>query len=254
MKEAFHLGFNVDDVANAKLALMPGDPGRVEKIAATPPLEKCRAIAYQREYCTYLAGINDAPVVVTSTGIGGPSTSIALEELAQMGLRTFLRVGTTGAIQSCINVGDVIIASGAVRMEGASSHYAPLEFPAVAHYQVINALVEAAQSLRIPYHVGVTCSSDTFYPGQERQDTYSGYVLRRFRGITEEWRKLGVLNYEMETAAVLTLCSVMGLQGGSVMGVVVRREECEHVSGAHRQVGEENAVKVAAKAASLLME
>jgi uridine phosphorylase len=157
---------------------------------------------------------------VTSTGIGGPSTSIAVEELAHLGVRTFLRVGTTGAIQPEIAIGDVIVTAGAVRLDGASTHYAPLEYPAVAHHEILRALVDAADEIGCSYHVGVTASSATFYPGEQRHDSFSGYVLRRFQGATEEWRRLHVLNYEMESATLLTMCSAMGLRAGCLTGVV----------------------------------
>ena len=143
MRTVYHLDLADDRLEGARIVLMPGDPGRVEKIAATPPFEGGRELANKREYRTWLAYAGGTPVLVTSTGIGGPSAAIAIDELAQLGVTTFIRVGTTGAIQPHINVGDVIITTGAVRLEGASGHYAPIEYPAVAHYEVVNALVAA---------------------------------------------------------------------------------------------------------------
>ena len=125
-------------------------------------------------------------------GIGGPSTSIAVEELAELGVRTFLRVGMTGGIEPHLQPGDVIVTTGAVRLDGASLHFATMEFPAVADFACTTALVEAATSLGIEPYVGITVSSDTFYPGQERYDTYSGRVTRRFQGSLEEWESMGV--------------------------------------------------------------
>ena len=177
-------------------------------------------MAWKREFCTYLAEIKGKKLLITSTGIGGPSTSIAIDELAQLGIGTFIRVGTTGAIQDYIDMGDVIITSGSVRLDGASTHYAPIEYPAVAHYEVLNALIEGAKKVKVKYHVGITASSDTFYPGEERKDSFAKYVLRRFQGATKEWQKLHVLNYEMESSTVLTLTSSMGLKGGCITGVV----------------------------------
>jgi uridine phosphorylase len=165
-RQVYHLDLTDETIESARFALLPGDPGRVEAIAKTAPFKKSRELAYKREFRTWLGYMNNIPVLVTSTGIGGPSTSIAIDELAQLGVRTFLRVGTTGAIQPHINVGDVIITIGAVRLDGASTHYAPIEYPAVAHHDVVQALIQAAQDLNIPYHVGITCSSDTFYPAK----------------------------------------------------------------------------------------
>jgi uridine phosphorylase len=221
----FHLGIPAGDLDGATIAIVPGDPARVERIAER--LDEPRAMAAHREFTSWLGYADGRAVVVCSTGIGGPSTSIAVEELAQLGVRTFLRVGTTGAIQPHIQLGDVIVTTAAVRLDGASSHFAPMEFPAVADFDCTTALVEAARSTGATLHVGVTASSDTFYPGQERYDTYSGRVTRRFRGSLEEWQSMGVLNYEMESATLLTMCASQGLAAGCVAGVLVNRTVAE---------------------------
>lgn len=215
----YHLDLDEKKIEGARFAFLPGDPGRVEAIAKTFDPES-REIANKREYRTYLGKMNGQSVLVTSTGIGGPSTSIAVDELAQLGVKTFIRIGTTGAIQKRIKVGDVIITSGSVRLDGTSTHYAPIEYPAVAGYEVLHALVEAANTTGISYHIGITASCDTFYPGQERYDSYSGYVIKRFQGSMEEWQKLNVLNYEMESAPLLTIAGALGLQAGCVTGVI----------------------------------
>jgi uridine phosphorylase len=252
-RSVYHLDLDDTRIEGAKVALLPGDPGRVSEIAATAPIERPREIAFKREYRSWLGYVGDVPVLVTSTGIGGPSASIAIDELAQLGVRTFLRVGTTGAIQADVNIGDVVVTTGAVRLDGASTHYAPIEYPAVAHHEVVAALLRAARDLAIPTRPGVTCSCDTFYPGQERYDSFTGYVPRRFQGITEEWRRLQVLNYEMEAATVLTLTSAMGLRGGCAAGVIVNRTRSEAITKADLDLGEGNVVRVAALAAKYLV-
>ncbi|MDO8140400.1 MAG: uridine phosphorylase, partial [Candidatus Brocadiales bacterium] len=169
MSNVYHLDLDKKKIQGAKIALLPGDPFRAQIIA-----DKISEIygtvneklAWKREFCTYLAEIKGKKILITSTGIGGPSTSIAIDELAQLGIHTFIRVGTTGAIQDHINIGDVIITSGSVRLDGASTHYAPIEYPAVAHYEALNALVEGTKKVKVGYHVGITASSDTFYPGE----------------------------------------------------------------------------------------
>ncbi|MEM3402695.1 MAG: hypothetical protein QXH08_05685, partial [Candidatus Hadarchaeales archaeon] len=143
IKKTYHLGLDSRVMEGAKIALLPGDPDRVPSLAHTAPIEEAREIAWKREYRTWLGHVAKRRILVTSTGIGGPSASIAMDELAQLGVTTFIRVGTTGAIQPNIKLGDVIITSGAVRLDGASTHYAPLEYPAVAHHEIIDALVEA---------------------------------------------------------------------------------------------------------------
>jgi uridine phosphorylase len=225
MTAVFHLGLTREMLQGATLAIVPGDPGRVERIAAN--FDRSEFLAAHREFTSWLGWFADTPVVVCSSGIGGPSTSIAVEELAQLGVRTFLRVGTTGGIQPHLRQGDIIVTTGAVRLDGASLHFAPMEFPAVADFACTTALVDAAHAIGVEPHVGVTASSDTFYPGQERYDTYSGRVTRRFQGSLEEWQSMGVLNYEMEAATLFTMCASQGLRAGCVAGVLVNRTQQE---------------------------
>ena len=127
-------------------------------------------------------------------------------------------------------------------LDGASTHYAPIEYPAVADFPVVSALIKGASKAGVRCHTGVTASSDTFYPGEERTDSYTGYVLRCFQGATKEWRALNVLNYEMESSTVLTLTASMGLRGGCVTGVV-NRGSTGRISKGSLKAGEENAVK-----------
>jgi len=250
MSDVFHLGLTRDQLRGAGIAILPGDPGRVPKIAAH--FDGAEPMASNREFTSWLADAGGTPVVVCSTGIGGPSVSIAVEELAQLGIRTFLRVGTTGAIQPDIAIADVIVTTGAVRLDGASRHFAPLEYPAVADLQCTNALVDAARSLDLPVHTGVTASTDTFYPGQERYDTVSGYVVRDLRGSTAEWSALHVLNYEMESATLFTQCAANGWRAGMVAGVLVNRTVQEIPDAAVHDRVESNAVRTVVAAARIL--
>ncbi len=251
MSDVFHLGLARDDLGGATIAIVPGDPARVERIAAR--FDDPRPLAAHREFTSWLADADGMPVVVCSTGIGGPSTSIAVEELAQLGVRTFLRVGTTGAIQPGIAPGDVIVSTGAVRLDGASLHFAPMEFPAVADFECTTALVAAAKAAGVEPHVGVTASSDTFYPGQERYDTYSGRVTERFRGSMAEWQAMGVLNYEMESATLFTMCATQGLRAGCVAGVLVNRTEQETPDEETAQRIESTSVAIVVDAARRLL-
>ncbi len=221
MSDVFHLGLRAEQLRGATLAIVPGDPKRVGRIAQL--LDRPEELASEREFTSMLGYLGDTPIVVCSTGIGGPSTSVAVEELAQLGVRTFLRVGTTGAIQPHIEPGEVIVTTGSVRLDGASLHFAPLEYPAVADFECTSALVDAARAAAGAVHVGITASSDTFYPGQERYDTVAGRVTERFRGSLDEWRSLGVLNYEMESATLFTMCAANGWRAGCVAGVLVNR-------------------------------
>jgi len=224
-EKMFHLNINKSDLNGAELAIIPGDPCRVPKIAEL--LDESEFLASHREFNIYRGVLAGCPVVICSTGIGGPSTSIAVEELAQCGVKTFLRVGTTGAIQQHINVGELIVTTASIRLDGASQHFAPLEFPAVSDFEVAIALSKAAEENGLKAHMGVTASSDTFYPGQERYDTFSGRVVQRFQGSMEEWKSMGVLNFEMESATLLTMCASQGLRAGCVAGVIINRTQNE---------------------------
>ncbi|WP_336803938.1 uridine phosphorylase [Erwinia aphidicola] len=249
--DVFHLGLTKADLQGATLAIVPGDPERVKKIAAL--MDNPVHLASHREFTTWRAELSGKPVIVCSTGIGGPSTSIAVEELAQLGVRTFLRVGTTGAIQPDINVGDVLVTTGSVRLDGASLHFAPLEFPAVADFTCTTALVDAAKEAGARTHIGITASSDTFYPGQERYDTWSGRVVSRFQGSMKEWQEMGVLNYEMESATLLTMCASQGLRAGMVAGVIVTRTQQEIPDAETMKKTESDAVKIVVEAARRLI-
>ncbi|WED27819.1 uridine phosphorylase [Vibrio sp. DW001] len=247
----FHLGITAADLKGATVAIIPGDPDRVPKIAAE--MDNAVQLSSHREYNVYLAELDGTPVVVCSTGIGGPSTSIAVEELAQCGVRTFLRVGTTGAIQSDVNVGDMIVSTGSVRLDGASLHFAPLEFPAVANFEVATAMKEAVEESGAKVHMGVTASSDTFYPGQERYDTFSGRVVKRFQGSMQEWQDMGVLNFEMESATLFTMCASSGLKAGCVAGVIINRTQKEIPDHATLKKTETRSIQVVIAAARKML-
>jgi len=252
MKHVYHLSLSESQIDGAQYAILPGDPQRAKDIAIELD-PKSKEIAYKREFRTFISYHNNIPVIVTSTGIGGPSTAIVIDELAKLGVKTFLRIGTTGAIQDYIQIGDVIITTGSVRMDGTSTHYAPIEYPAIASYHVLHALVQAASQTNIKAHIGISASSDTFYPGQERYDSYSGYVRNALKGMKEEWRILNVLNYEMESSTLLTVCSSMGLQSGCITGVVVNRSLSEEVTQEGLIQGEKNAINVGIQAIKILL-
>lgn len=253
MSRVYHLKLSRKDIKGAEIALLPGDPGRVPVIASAVNNESAYEAASNREFRTWLSQMGHHPVVITSTGIGGPSAAIAIEELAQLGVRTFIRVGTTGALQRHIKAGDVVITTASVRMDGTSEHYAPLEYPAVADYGVLHALVEAANLLNVRCHTGITASSATFYPGQERVDTYSQYVIRDLAGSKKEWEALGVLNYEMESATLLTMCNALGLRAGCITGVISERSKKEKIVEKMIKTAEGNAIAVAVAALQRLL-
>ncbi len=225
----YHIGFSHEALRGATMAVLPGDPGRVEPLAKALG-ENPIYIASHREYTSWLTYIDKQPVLVCSTGMGGPSVAICLEELARIGITHVIRFGTTGTIQDNINLGEVIINKAAVRLDGTSHHYAPAAFPAVASFTMVNALAQAAKDNNIPVHVGISVSSDTFWPGQERYDSFTGYVPKAFQGTLKEWQSLGALNYEMETSALFVTAQTLGIKAGAVCGVVAKRTDSEEIA------------------------
>ena len=251
MSEVFHLGLTRAALDGARLAIVPGDPARAERIADL--LDDPVFLATNREFTSYRGTLDGVAVVVCSTGIGGPSTSIAVEELAQLGVDTFLRVGTTGAIQPDLDVGTLIVTTGSVRMDGASLHFAPVQYPAVADYTCTSALVDAARASGATLRIGITASSDTFYPGQERYDTVAGRVIHSLRDSLAEWQALGVLNYEMESATLFTMCSANGWRAGCIAGVIVNRHDQEMPASDVAEQVEAKSVAVVIEAARTLI-
>ena len=213
----YHIQVGKGDVG--RYVIMPGDPKRCAKIAKY--LDNAVMVADSREYVTYTGYLDGVKVSVTSTGIGGPSASIAMEELVMSGADTFIRIGTCGGMQLDVKSGDLVIASGAIRMEGTSREYAPIEFPAVANVDVTNALIDAARTLGTDYHVGVVQCKDAFY-GQHSPETkpVSYELLNKW----EAWKRLGCLASEMESAALFIVASSLGVRAGSVFLVLANQE------------------------------
>ena len=202
-----------------RYVIMPGDPKRCEKIAAY--FDDPVLVADNREYVTYTGTLDGVKVSVTSTGIGGPSAAIAMEELYRCGADTFVRIGTCGGIQLSVKSGDIVVATGAIRMEGTSREYAPLEFPAVADLEVTNALVNAAREKGCPYHTGVVQCKDSFY-GQHEPETkpVSYELIHKW----EAWKRLGCLASEMESAALFVVASYLKVRAGSCFLVIANQE------------------------------
>jgi len=217
MEKQYHVGF--DDSHGALYAILPGDPGRVEKIAAY--LDNPRFFCQNREYTTWLGEIDGKTVMVMSTGMGGPSTAIGVEELFTTGVRNFIRVGTCGGIALPVIGGDIVIATGSIRMEGTTREYVPIEFPAVANLELTNALVEAAVKLGQNWHTGIVQCKDSFY-GQHSPDRMPvGYQLKNK---WSAWKKAGCLASEMESAALFIVSQVLGARAGCVLNVVWNQE------------------------------
>lgn len=211
-EKEYHIQLSRSDIEGARYAIMPGDPGRVEKIAAY--LEKTRFLNANREYTSWIGWLSGEPVLAVSHGIGGPSTAIAVEELAELGVHTFIRVGTSGGMQEGILPGDIINVNGAIRAEGTSREYVGIEYPAISDFQVTRALYEGAEALHVRHHTGVVHCKDSFY-GQHSPGRMpvAGELLSKW----ECWIRAGALVSEMETAALFTVCASLRARAGAVM-------------------------------------
>ena len=208
----YHLQIDNGDVA--PYCLLPGDPGRVEIVASY--WDEAHKVVSNREYTTYTGTYKGMPISCTSTGIGCPSTSIAMEELARCGVHTFLRIGTCGTFQDYAKVGDMLIFDAAMRYDGCGNLYAPLEFPAVANHELISACITAAEELNIPYHVGTTRTIDTFYANSPQPGgSFNEFWQSRWAEFYKDIKRLGVLGGEMESSIVLLLSRLWGLRGSA---------------------------------------
>lgn len=216
----YHTGVGPEDIGG--YVILPGDPKRCAKIAAH--FDNPVLVADSREYVTYTGTLDGVKVSVTSTGIGGPSAAIAIEELSKCGAHTFIRVGTCGGMQENVCGGDVVIASGAVRMEGTSKEYAPIEYPAVADFVVTNALVQAAGKLNITNHVGVVQCKDSFFGQHEPEVMPVSYELENK---WQAWLRMGCLASEMESAALFIAASFLRVRCGSCFLVVANQERAK---------------------------
>lgn len=237
----YHVQLKPGDVG--KYVILPGDPKRCEKIASH--FEDAKLIADSREYVTYTGYLDGVKVSVTSTGIGGPSASIALEELVRCGAQTFIRVGTCGGMQDEIMGGDLVIANGAIRMEGTSKEYAPIEYPAVPDINIVNALIAAAKESSSDYHVGVVQCKDSFYGQHEPEVKPVSYELERK---WEAWLRMGCLASEMESAALFIAASYLRVRLGSIFLVVANQERAKKGLSNPQAHDTEMAIKVAVQA------
>lgn len=216
----YHTGVGPGDIG--KYVILPGDPKRCSKIAAH--FEDAKLVADSREYVTYTGTIDGVKVSVTSTGIGGPSAAIAIDELSKCGADTFIRVGTCGGMQEDVCGGDIVIANGAIRMEGTSREFAPIEYPAVPDVNVMNALIAAADEAGTKYHVGVVQCKDSFFGQHEPEIMPVSYEL------TDKWQawlRMGCLASEMESAALFIAGQFLRVRVGSCFLVVANQERAK---------------------------
>jgi uridine phosphorylase len=231
------------------MALLSGDPERARLIAQTY-LQDVRVLSENRGLNSYMGCFpNDRTILSATSGMGAPSLSIVVNELVQVGIRQIIRIGTCGSIQAHVPVGSIVISSAALCRQGAANDIAPVEYPAAADPFLTVALVKAARELEVEHYMGITASVDTFYEGQERTDSANPYLMRSLQGITEEYRRLNVLNYEMESGTLFKMAGVYGFAAACVCGVVAQRTVGENVILEQKDVAVKNAIAVAVRAA-----
>ena len=243
----YHIGVGPEDIG--EYVILPGDPGRVPKIAAY--FDDAKKVGESREFVTYTGYLNGVKVSCTSTGVGGPSASIALEELVAAGAKTFIRIGTCGGMQLDVKSGDVVVASGAIRAEGTSKEYAPIEFPAVPNVKVAAELANAAERLGIPHHVGVVQCKDSFY-GQHRPETLPNHdeLLRKW----DAWLRLDCKASEMESAALFIVGQYLRVRVGSCFLVVANQTRAAAGLDNPQVHDTDKAIKVAVEAMRALID
>jgi uridine phosphorylase len=214
----YHLEVKEGDVAES--VLLPGDPQRVMKISKE--WEKFKEVAHHRQFVTHTGTYGGAPISACSTGIGGPGMAIVIEELANVGVRNFIRVGSCATLKEDIEVGDLIISTAAVRLDGTSRQYVRPEYPASASHEVVLAMIEAAENIGVNYHLGISASTDSFYLGQSRPG-WGDYTQSFSETLVHDLTKANVANFEMEAATMMALCNIFGFRSGAVCAVYANR-------------------------------
>ena len=247
LERQYHINCVQGDVG--RYCILPGDPGRCESIAAL--FDGAAFVGQNREYVIYTGSLLGEKVSVCSTGIGGPSAAIAMEELTAIGADTFIRVGTCGGIDVNVQSGDIVVATGAIRFEGTSREYAPIEFPAVSDFGIAAALADAARAMGKTCHTGVVQCKDSFYGQHSPTRMPVSYeLLNKW----EAWKRLGVKASEMESAALFVVAAALGVRCGSCFHVVWNQER--EAAGLDQQMSEDTsaAVRVGVEALKLLIE
>ena len=250
----YHIGFGRQDLGESspEIALLSGELERSHHIAHTY-LQNVRLLSKYRGLDSYVGNLsNGKSILIATSGMGAPSLSIVVNELVQVGIKKIIRIGTCGSIQPHVKVGSAVISQGALCRQGAANDIAPIEYPAVADPFLTVDLITTARQLKYPYHLGITASVDTFYEGQERIESSANPHLQAWlKGITEQYRYLNILNYEMEAGTLFKMGSVYGFAAACICGVVAQRNESETVIVEQKSLAVARAIEVAIKAIGL---
>lgn len=246
--QLYHIGFSKSDLGSQapETVLLSGEPERSQYIARTY-LQNVKLLSQYRGLHSYLGNLPDGkPVLVATSGMGASSLSIVVNELVQVGIKRFIRIGTCGSIQPFVPVGSVVISQAALCRQGAALDIAPAEYPAVSDPYLTVALVETARKLNIPFHLGITASVDTFYEGQERtESSANAYLQPWLQGLTTTYRHLNILNYEMEVGTLFKMAGVYGFAAAGICAVVAQRTVEETIIVSDKDSTVKKAIEVA---------
>ncbi len=238
----YHIQLKKGDLPN--IVLMPGDPKRVEKIASNWDVSE--KVADYRQYVTYKGEYKGAPISALSSGIGPAAVEIAVAELKNLDMKHIIRVGSCGVLSKDIELGDIVISKAAVRLEDTSKHYVMPEYPAIASNLITSALIRASEENNLPYHVGITATSSSFYVGQGRPG-YDNYLPSHRQNLVDDLTKAGVMNFEMEASLLFILSSLYNIKSGAVCAVYANR-----VTNEFATKGEDTAIKAANEATKII--
>lgn len=228
MKKSYFLNLTIEELNKATYAILPGDPERSKELAFalnTHPVK----LKHHRHHLSYLIDIEGKKVLIVSTGMGGPAIAATVSELYSLGIKNFIRIGTCGTIQENVQLGDLVLSRAAIKFDGLSQSFLDEGFPALPSFSLTDSIQNAAAQHGVPHHVGITVSSDTFWPGQERYDNYSGYLLSSLRGNVDMWRNHNVTNIEMEGAALFTIATFLNVRSACLCGVIAKRTDSEEL-------------------------
>jgi|GEM_PF-1238305 len=217
----YHIGFSTEMIEHAEYAILLDDIKYVERLAKSID-KNAKFVAENREYLSYLVEINGEKVVIVSTGFGAPPLGIGIEEMAMVGLKKYIRLGEAGAIQYNLNVGDIIVSKGSIRKEGTSRHYAPMNYPAAASFELTQAIRAAAEEIKMEHRVGITATVDTLWPVANANNLFDRINAEKYDETLTKWRKEKILCVDNAISALFTMCNVFGLESAAILDIVLR--------------------------------
>ena len=223
----YHIGFSRENIEHATLVILTDDSDYTKDLAFALD-SQAKLVAINREYHSYIIHVNEIPVLIISTGFGGPAMGIGLEELSMLGLTDFIRIGESGGVRPSLKVGDFVIAKGALRREGTSQHYAPINYPASADFNFVELAEQAMISSELRYRIGVVASTDTLWPKQTASDLFDKCSIDYQHNLLKNWHNYRILCADNTTATLLTIANVFNLQAISILDVIDKIDDANY--------------------------